>query len=147
MGMEFPGDQLLQILEDLRNVVSHVLDLTAMELWGNISREAPYDHGRLSGSFEIEQIDDLSYRIFTNVEYALFVHDGTRPHWIEASHDSYLGVTIRQGFLWWEGASHPVRRVYHPGYAGNPWIDEKAIPMTEDRVDEFIQTALTSTAG
>ena len=159
MSMEFPADQLLTLLESAKQVASIALNLTAVELYGNIVRETPVDHGRLQGSWQIDQIDELSYRIYTNVEYALAVHDGARPHdiWpkgISSGSDlSYLdpyshitGMQTGSGTraLYWSGALHPYRHVHHPGYRGNPFT-EPAIASTEDRLDEFVQTALEQT--
>ena len=51
----------------------------------------------------------------TNLSYARYVHDGTRPHPLAARNARAL---------FWPGASHPVRSVNHPGYKGNPFLTD-----------------------
>lgn len=71
-------------LEDIRalpaltqRVVSRAVQLAALDIWGNVAKEAPVDHGRLAGSFEVNRQSDLQWSIYTNVNYAAFVHEGT----------------------------------------------------------------------
>jgi hypothetical protein len=156
MPIDFPGDELRDILQRAYNVASIALDLTAMELYRNVKIESPVDHGRLQGSWEIEQVDEFTYRLYTNVEYALAVHDGAKAHEIWAKGAKYgiskgtyfaganQGAMSAAQALFWPGAAHPVRMVYHPGYAGNPFT-EPAIATTEGRLDEFTQMALQQT--
>ena len=49
----------------------------------------------------------------TDLPYARMVHDGTRPHDI---------APVGEKALAWPGAAHPVARVHHPGYKGNPFL-------------------------
>lgn len=67
----------------------------------------------------------------TNLEYAPYPHEGTEPHWIEGN-----------DYLYWPGAEHPVRRVHHPGYAGNPFFDD-SLDVVEGRSDDYISQAIT----
>lgn len=113
-------------------IVEHALKLTAAELWGQIAREAPVDHGRLAGSFLIEQQSPLQWMIYTLVEYALAVHNGTAPHTI---------YPVNAKALFWPGALHPVKKVNHPGTAANPFA-ERAIDNTSARVDDFARIAV-----
>ncbi len=121
-----------QLIQSARRAISLAIKYTATEVWGNIREEAPVDHGRLAGSFQLDQVDDLSYRIWSGVEYALAVHEGTKPHVIEPKNKKAL---------YWDGARHPVRRVMHPGTPGNPYA-ERAIEQASNRSDEFISRAL-----
>lgn len=118
-------------------VVEYALKLTATELWGQIAREAPVDHGRLAGSFLIEQQSPLRWMIYTLVEYALNVYHGTPPHTI---------FPVNAKALYWPGAPHPVKKVNHPGTAGNLFLD-RAIENTATRVDDFAVIAINEVMG
>lgn len=113
--------------------------LTAAEVWANIAKEAPTDHGRLAGSFRMEPAGDLSYRISTNVHYALHVHEGTGIHGPDKRPYEILPKNKRA--LFWPGARHPVRRVLHPGIKGNPYVT-RAFDKTTPRIPEFVEQAL-----
>ena len=134
MPIDFPGDELRAVLESAKEVAQIALNLTALELYGNLGKESPVDHGRLQGSWEIDPVSDLEYRIFTNVEYALAVHDGSRPHQIFPKNAKALNVP---GF-------GIFKSVWHPGYVGYPF-SVNAIQYTELRLDEFVQMALQQT--
>ena len=121
-----------RLIKTTRQAIALAIKYTATEVWGNIRKEAPVDHGRLAGSFQLDQVDDLSYRIWSGVEYALAVHEGTKPHVIEPKNKKAL---------YWDGARHPVRRVMHPGTQANPYVD-RAIEQASSRSDEFIRRAL-----
>ncbi len=116
----------------VQEILRRAIKLTATELWGQVKQEAPVDHGRLAGSFAIDQINPLSWQVYTNVEYALAVHEGTGPH------DIY---PVHKKALYWPGADHPVKHVSHPGTAANPFGD-RAISNTEERIDDFTQIAI-----
>jgi phage gpG-like protein len=55
----------------------------------------------------------LYAQIGSNVEYAAYVELGTDPHEIRPR--------ARQA-LFWEGAAHPVRVVFHPGTRPHPYL-------------------------
>lgn len=121
-----------RLIRKARQAIALAIKYTATEVWGNIRKEAPVDHGRLAGSFQLDQVDDLTYRIWSGVEYALAVHEGTKPHVIEPKNKKAL---------YWDGAKHPVRRVMHPGTQANPYAD-RAIEQASSRMNEFISRAL-----
>lgn len=121
-----------RLIRKARQAIALAIKYTATEVWGNIRKEAPVDHGRLAGSFQLDQVDDLTYRIWSGVEYALAVHEGTKPHVIEPKNKKAL---------YWDGAKHPVKRVMHPGTQANPYAD-RAIEQASSRMNEFISRAL-----
>lgn len=121
-----------RLIRKARQAIALAIKYTATEVWGNIRKEAPVDHGRLAGSFQLDQVDDLTYRIWSGVEYALAVHEGTKPHEIKPK---------TKKALYWEGARHPVKRVMHPGTQANPYAD-RAIEQASSRMNEFISRAL-----
>lgn len=126
-------------LEQARQIMARAVDLTAIEVFGNIIRESPIDYGRLAGSFSIEQIDDLSWRIYTDVEYAEAVQTGTQPHVIEPKNGRALAFSMN-------GQTVIVKRVNHPGTKANPYIT-RALDGAKSRTDEFIQRAIRETVG
>ena len=121
-----------RLIRKARQAIALAIKYTATEVWGNIRKEAPVDHGRLAGSFQLDQVDDLTYRIWSGVEYALAVHEGTKPHVIEPKNKKAL---------YWDGAKHPVKRVMHPGTQANPYAD-RAIEQAKGKQSEFISRAL-----
>lgn len=108
------------------------LSLVAQELFGNIRRETPVDTGRLANSFMLDRRGRMSHAVHTNVDYALAVHEGTRPRQI---------FPVNARALFWRGAAHPVASVSHPGTTANPYA-KRAIDATTRRIDEFAQTAV-----
>lgn len=146
MGAEFDKSEIIQLFEDALNIAKIVSELASLDFWGNVKSETPVDHGRLQGSWDLDKIADLQYQIYTNVEYALAVHDGSKAHWIQGKAGaSYMGSQItRGGMLYWPGAKHPVWRVRHPGTKGNPFTIP-AFKTTEARMGDFTNTALKRT--
>lgn len=61
----------------------------------------------------------------SNVKYAKWVEDGTRPHTIRPK---------TKKALYWQGASRPVKFVRHPGSAAKPYL----VPALEDEKESFI---------
>ena len=57
--------------------------------------------------------------------YAWYVHEGYGPFTIRPK---------QKKALWWPGAKHPVKKVEHPGYAGNPFVER-----TFDRIKEPVE--------
>lgn len=131
-SISFDEKQLEQLGEIGKLAVARASELTAIELWGNVKKEAPTDHGRLAGSFEMEKRGPISYAVTTAVEYALVVQEGSRAHIIEP---------VNRRALYWEGADHPVYRVRHPGTKANPYVD-RSISATEGRLEEFAMRAV-----
>lgn len=66
----------------------------------------------------------------TNLSYARFVHNGTRPHVIGPPNRPPRQRRTRKdgkpaayrAALFWPGAPHPVAKVYHPGSKANPFL-------------------------
>ena len=72
----------------------------------------PYKTGNLINSFK-QEVFSLYGKIFPTAKYSLYVHEGTKPH--------YIFPKNKQA-LYWEGARHPVKSVYHPGTSSNPYM-------------------------
>lgn len=87
--------------------------------------EAPVKKGTLRGSIQAEQHDDLSWIVGTNLEYAVPVHEGYGPFWLNSP------VNIDGNWVYIKE---------HPGYGGNPFFE-----CTVDKVEAKIDTYLDLT--
>ena len=75
----------------------------------------------------VAQIGRLEATIHTsNIKYAPWVEKGTGAHTIRPK---------RKKALYWQGASHPVKSVRHPGTAAKPFL----IPAFKQEKPKFIQ--------
>lgn len=86
----------------------------------NAAARCNVDTGRLRSSITVN-VDTTTPRVTvgSDVEYALFVHEGTAPHLI---------LPVRRKALSWVGPGGRVfaTRVNHPGYRGNPFLRDAA---------------------
>lgn len=112
------------------------LEYSSQEMVRTLMMNSPVDHGLLKSWF-IDSIDDTEAHIKTPAEYAVMVNDGTRPHVIEP---------VSAKALYWDGASHPVKRVYHPGTQGQHFV-ENSISDVEGRLNEYFLKALEEVLG
>lgn len=76
------------------------------------------DTGRLRNSIQMQEMASrgvLGVRVGTNVVYALVIHNGSRPHQINARPG---------GVLAWRGPNGMIfaRSVMHPGFRANPFL-------------------------
>ena len=69
----------------------------------------PKRTGALAASIGGEVQSPVVGIVRSGLHYAQFVEEGTRPH--------LIGPRRKQA-LFWAGAAHPVKRVYHPGTKG-----------------------------
>ena len=92
--------------------------------------------GRLRDSLEAETEstgNGFHIDVTSDVPEAAFVKYGTPPHPIDPIDPS--------GYLFWEGAAHPVKHVNHPGTAPQDYPAEVQDDI-DARVDEAISTAV-----
>jgi hypothetical protein len=90
----------------------------------------PWRTGRLAQSFQVE-IRKLFAKIYPNVNYAIYVHEGTRPHLILPR--------IKEA-LYWEGARYPVKKVNHPGTQANRFL-ERMVKLAEPKILKHFKDA------
>ena len=80
--VELDAKDLIKELKNLEKELAESADKdvkdTALELEGNAKQDCPVDTGRLRASIQTENVGDLEYEVGTDVEYAKYVHDGTR---------------------------------------------------------------------
>lgn len=122
--------------------VSLALKYTATALWGEVRKKAPTNHGRLAGSFELKQEDEFTWKIISNVKYALWVHEGTG---IYGPHKTpIVPVRAKRLVFYWKKAG---KMMYVPsvkGMEGRPYVDW-AIEEVQPRIGEFAQRAIRET--
>ena len=91
------------------------LNESAQTLVRFLMQNSPVDHGLLKQWF-IESMDDEQAVIKSPAEYAIYQDQGTRPYLIQSKRPG--------GYLYWEGASHPVKTVHHPGIKGKHFVQQ-----------------------
>ena len=62
----------------------------------------------------------------SNIKYAVMVEKGTKAHIIKAKNKKAL---------YWKGATHPVKKVNHPGSKAKPYL----IPAFEKEIPYFVE--------
>lgn len=112
------------IVAEEMDICAHKIQRTAVEL-------APIDTGELRRSIAISG-GGLEYEIGTNLYYAYWMEEGTGPH-----------VITGNPWLFWPGASHPVRSVMHPGTNAYRYMQRALEANTRD-LDSRIGDALVS---
>ena len=91
------------------------LNESAQTLVRFLMQNSPVDHGLLKQWF-IESIDDEEAHIKSPAEYAIYQDQGTSPYLIQSKRPG--------GYLFWEGADHPVKTVHHPGIKGKHFVQQ-----------------------
>jgi phage gpG-like protein len=86
---------------------------------------APVDTGRLRASIS-KDVNSLSFKVFSNVEYAGYVNDGTRPHVIRPRRAQALRFRIG-------GRTVFAKEVHHPGTRAKPYLDRALQEVARQR--------------
>ena len=123
--MEVDTSKLNLDADKINKAVSQELEKTAHRIERQAKELAPVDTGELRRSITTEG-NGLDYEISTNLEYSEYIEDGTSPHIINGN-----------PYLYWEGASHPVRRVNHPGNKAYLYMETACDTQTEDIEDRI----------
>ena len=111
-----------EIKDDIREVVKN----SAFNIERNAKSSASVKTGHLKRSISTK-MGDMEATIHTsNLKYAPMVEFGTRPHIIRAKNKKAL---------YWKGATHPVKKVNHPGSKAKPYL----IPAFEKEKDQFLE--------
>jgi hypothetical protein len=125
----------------MRAGIVTIMPLIARSMMSYISGEAPKKTGNLafSGHEALFSNGGLTLTIQNSksqAPYAPFVNFGTRPHTI---------LPRIKKALFWEGASHPVKMVRHPGTKANPYFDraiDNATPEIEKTFNNVIDRVI-----
>ena len=91
------------------------LNESAQTLVRFLMQNSPVDHGLLKSWF-IESMDDEQAVIKSPAEYAIYQDQGTSPYLIQSKRPN--------GYLFWEGADHPVKTVHHPGIKAKRFVQQ-----------------------
>ena len=106
----------------IRGASRRELETTARQVMNRAKILAPVDTGRLRASIRIESRRLLTlrsvYTIGSDVVYAPYVHDGTRPHQIRPRNpDGFLRFRVG-------GRTVYAKVVNHPGTRARPFLDD-----------------------
>lgn len=137
MEVEIDLQSLAQVIQAGKDATKDVVKLYALELWGNVKRESPVDEGRLASSFQIDAIDDLSWRVSSNVLYAMFVQSGTGIFGPSATPI----VPVSASALVFEIGGEMVFARSVLGMKPNPYLD-RAMDRTSQRLNDLAAVAL-----
>jgi len=140
--IDFPEGEWKNLISKIKGAAKLSIKYTAIDVWGNIRRNSPVNHGRLAGSFALSQLEEFAWKIHSSVKYALAVHEGTGLYGPEKR--KFEIRPVKKKALYWKGAPHPVKKVMHPGQKPNPFV-EKSIDQTTGRLDEFVRRAISET--
>lgn len=118
---QYPNTVNTKVAKVVRTSTLNVESYAKQKLTSNNS----VDTGRLRNSIN-SKITMYEGIVSTNVKYARYVEEGTKPHIIKPKNKK---------FLYWKGASHPVKQVKHPGGKAKPYM----IPSFEKEVPNFMK--------
>ena len=117
---------LRELPDEIKNDVRKVVKNSAFNIERNAKSSASVKTGHLRRSISTK-MGDMEATIHTsNLKYAPMVEFGTRPHIIRAKNKKAL---------YWKGATHPVKKVNHPGSKAKPYL----IPAFEKEKDQFLE--------
>ena len=135
MPLEITSDELKDLSGRIRKAHKAAHKLMALDLWGNIRKNSPVDHGRLAGSWQLET-DGLLSRVTTNVEYALVQDQGSQPYEIYPANGRALKFSFGGKMIY-------AKSVSHPGVPGSQYVD-KSIEATNGRIEELVNRSLSA---
>ena len=117
---------LRELPDEIKNDVRKVVKNSAFNIERNAKSSASVKTGHLRRSISTK-MGDMEATIHTsNLKYAPMVEFGTRSHIIRAKNKKAL---------YWKGATHPVKKVNHPGSKAKPYL----IPAFEKEKDQFLE--------
>lgn len=131
-------DEVIKALKSYPKVaekrIQQAVEAGAAEVQKNaVKGVVPWRTGMLCQSFGLGiTIGRMFARVTPTVEYAIYVHEGTRPHIITARPG---------GGLFWPGAAHPMKSVHHPGTKPNRFMP-RIMERANKRIQHHFQRAL-----
>ena len=122
-------------IDKVEKAIEKELAVTGYKIEGTAKELCPVDTGVLRGGI-ICKPNGLEVDVFTSggKDYAYYMEYGTSPH-----------VIMGSPFLYWEGASHPVDYVIHPGTKAYLYMTTAFDNHTEDldvRIANIIEDVL-----
>lgn len=111
--------------------IQKAIEASAAELHKAANKEnVPWRTGRLVQSFQVA-IGRMFAKVWPSANYAQFVYFGTRAHKI---------LPNAKQALYWEGAAHPVKSVWHPGTKENRFL-ERMIKAADPKIAKHFKEA------
>ena len=99
-------------------------------------KEAPHKTGHLQQSIKMDYIP-IKTEIYPTVNYAYWVHKGTRPHIIRPSRARALRFKTKTGKIVY------TKLVQHPGTKANKFVERTAIKVSGS-INRLFDTALNN---
>ena len=126
---QFDTDEMLKIVSREMEKCAYKIERTSKEL---VPEEYEESTGDLRRSIETHKLSQLEFKVGTNVEYALYIEEGTTPHIINGD-----------PILHWNrnGVDYYATSVYHTGNKAYKFM-EKAMITHADDLEERIAKAL-----
>ena len=118
--------------KDLKAATDKWLKESAILIEWEAKKEVPVDNGNLRKSIKSAVYPDYAV-VYTNIFYAPFVHEWTKPHLIRP---------VRKKALFWidkEWMGHFATLVHHPWYKWNPFFTRAAENKSERIVNRFYE--------
>lgn len=137
------GEEIDGFPDKIYQAIKKSREKATMEAVGNLSEEAPYDHGKLRGSFNAKRINDLQSQVISSANYAIVVSEGSDPYEIYPDAAEVLVFEWPEGpaDIKTEGDLVFLKKVEHPGIEGDGYIN-RAAEQVKERADTFVQQAL-----
>lgn len=114
--------------------LTRAINTAALIITTEVKNVTPVKTGRLKTSIR-PSFGVLSAVIEPHVGYAIYVHDGTKPHIIRPR---------TKKALYWKGALHPVKLVHHPGTKANPFM-QIGLDNSREKVNAAFQKEIDKT--
>lgn len=117
-------------------ILDKAIRTATVELYGQVQRSTPVRTGALRETLQLA-FGALWGAIRPTRYYAIYVHEGTRPH----------DIYPKSGkALFWPGAAHPVSVVHHPGSKANPFL-QTALNAGQQKVISIFGSAMDQIAA
>ena len=138
INITFDADQLLNAtkkepmiaLQEINNAIKK----SALKVQSLSQRSAPVNTGALRQSIQ-SRFEPLRGIVGVNAKYALYVHEGTRPHDIFPVRKRAL-ANVRKGQFFG-------RHVKHPGTKANPFM-KRSVDQAMPQITNYFKQALSN---
>lgn len=136
INVEMDAGPLLDKLDPskAKEVSSKALNYLSQEMVRTLMINSPVDHGLLK-MWHFASFSDEEVRIRSPARYAVYVNEGTLPHWIEPKNVKALH---------WEGNFSKGHMV--GGITGRHFVED-SISDVESRMDSYFLQALSEVLG
>lgn len=137
VNIEIDDREFKKLIKNEDKIIAEYVLMVASDVWGNIKRFVPKDHGRLGTSFQLKKINDLHYKIVSGVEYAEAVDTGTGIYGPNKRRITPQTAKVLHFFI----GTKEVFAKSTKGQKGANYTG-RAIDETTKRLQEFLHTVL-----